>query len=339
MQIHYFQRYHCKENVDTANTMLMLSRLYQYHADRFFAMLNDLILGADKSPEICFDLQVIGKNSVPDAVISQKSFKIVIETKLYNQFEVVQLINHLSEFGTEEIKVLLTLDPKPMEESVKAAFEKKLCAYNTEKSDAPVKHVNLTFEQLIRAMEDIVDERDAEMIAILDDFKQYCFDEKLISNGYQWMRAVTAGVTFADNIELGLYYDKKDTKYSEHGYIGLYKEKSIRAVGQLKKIVVAEVVNGELEYSVEKGSGLTADEVERIREAIYRAETYGYHLRTILHRYFLVDRFYPIDFRKSSKNPIQKSKLFHLAEMFGYDKMPDISVIAKDLDGRTWEEF
>ena len=31
MQIHYFQRYHSKENVDTSNTMLMLSRLYNYN--------------------------------------------------------------------------------------------------------------------------------------------------------------------------------------------------------------------------------------------------------------------------------------------------------------------
>ena len=30
MKIHYFQRYHEKENVATANTMLLLSRLYQY---------------------------------------------------------------------------------------------------------------------------------------------------------------------------------------------------------------------------------------------------------------------------------------------------------------------
>ena len=27
MQIHYFQRYHSKENVDTSNTMLMLSMM------------------------------------------------------------------------------------------------------------------------------------------------------------------------------------------------------------------------------------------------------------------------------------------------------------------------
>ena len=73
MQIHYFQRYHSKENVDTSNTMLMLSRLYNYNADKFFSMLNSLILGEDESPEITFDLQVAGDESVPDAVISQKS--------------------------------------------------------------------------------------------------------------------------------------------------------------------------------------------------------------------------------------------------------------------------
>lgn len=48
MQIHYFQRYHSKENVDTSNTMLMLSRLYNYNADKFFSMLNSLILGEDE---------------------------------------------------------------------------------------------------------------------------------------------------------------------------------------------------------------------------------------------------------------------------------------------------
>lgn len=67
MQIHYFQRYHSKENVDTSNTMLMLSRLYNYNADKFFSMLNSLILGEDESPEISFDLQVAGDESVPDA--------------------------------------------------------------------------------------------------------------------------------------------------------------------------------------------------------------------------------------------------------------------------------
>lgn len=35
MEIHYFQRYHGKENMHTANAMLLLSRLYKYSADEF----------------------------------------------------------------------------------------------------------------------------------------------------------------------------------------------------------------------------------------------------------------------------------------------------------------
>ena len=73
--------------------------------------------------------------------------------------------------------------------------------------------------------------------------------------------------------------------------------------------------------------------------AIRRADHYGYNLRTISHRYFIVEKFYPMDFRKSSKNPIQKSKFFNLADMFGYKTMPNTDEIANDLNGRTWEEF
>ena len=92
-------------------------------------------------------------------------------------------------------------------------------------------------------------------------------------------------------------------------------------------------------YRAESGAEPTADDIERINEAIRRADHYGYNLRTISHRYFIVEKFYPMDFRKSSKNPIQKSKFFNLADMFGYKTMPTTDVIANDLNGRTWEEF
>lgn len=342
MQIHYFQRYHSKENVDTSNTMLMLSRLYNYNADKFFSMLNTLILQEDESPEITFDLQVAGDDSVPDAVISQKSFKVVVETKLYNQFYKQQLVNHLEQFDSEDIKVLLTIDPKPMKQDLLSEMAAEVKQYNYENIERlihPIKHVNLTFEQLVEAMEDIVDDRDTEIIAVLDDFKKYCFDEKLIPDGYKWMRAIVAGTTFQDNMDLNLFYDQESRKFSEHGYVGLYKDKSIRAIGKLKKTIIAVEADGEMIYRSELGEAPTQDEIERINEAICRADSYGYNLHTISHRYFIVERFYPIDFRKSSKNPIQKSKFFNLADMFGYKAMPTTEQIATDLNGRTWEEF
>lgn len=342
MQIHYFQRYHSKENVDTSNTMLMLSRLYNYNADKFFSMLNALILQEDESPEISFDLQVAGDESVPDAIISQKSFKIVVETKLYNQFGKQQLMNHLKQFGSEDIKVLLTIDPKPMKADLFAEMASEIKKYNADNINRlihPIKHVNLTFEQLVEAMEDIIDDRDTEIISVLDDFKKYCFDEKLIPDSYKWMRAIVAGTTFNDNMELNLFYDQESRKFSEHGYVGLYMDKSIRAIGKLKKTIIAVEENHEMKYRTESGESATPDDIKRIEEAIRRATDYGYNLRTISHRYFMVEKFYSIDFRKSSKNPIQKSKFFNLAEMFGYKTMPDTETISKDLDGRTWEEF
>ena len=74
MKIHYFQRYHTKENVSTANTMLLLSRLYQYSPDRFFRFLKQLCYpdSADSfEPEIAFEIQEKNEDSIPDAIISQ----------------------------------------------------------------------------------------------------------------------------------------------------------------------------------------------------------------------------------------------------------------------------
>lgn len=333
MQIHYFQRYHSKENVDTSNTMLMLSRLYNYNADKFFSMLNSLILGEDESPEITFDLQVAGDESVPDAVISQKSFKIVVETKLYNQFDKQQLINHLAQFGAEDIKVLLTIDPRPMKQQLFDEMTVELKKYNSENMERlihPIKHVNLTFEQLVEAMEDIIDDRDTEIISVLDDFKKYCFDEKLIPDGHKWMRAIVAGTTFQDNMDLNLFYDQESRKFSEHGYIGLYKDKSIRAIGKLKKTIIAVEVEGKMTYRQKaakrqrrmRSAALTKQSIVQRTTAITSARS--------CHRYFMVEKFYPIDFRKSSKNPIQKSKFFNLADMFGYKTMPDTEKIADE---------
>lgn len=343
MKIHFFQRYHSKENVDTANTMLMLSRLYTYSADKFFLMLKDLILCEKDSPELSFELQPAGKSSVPDAMFFQKSFKVVVETKLYNQFNQKQLENHLEKFGSEEVKVLLTIDPKPMDSNLKDKFEQYLEKYNGNLSKhklKPIKHVNLTFEQLVNAMEDIVDERDIEIAAILDDYRSYCFDEGLIPSDYKWMRAVTVGETYEDNMKYGFYYDPSENGYSDHGYIGLYTNKAIRAIGKLKKTVLASYIDERWIIQAEKGASVTEDEIERIKDAInHGEEDHGYNLKTREHRYFIVDKFYQTDFKKTSKYGLMRSKFFNLGEMLKYNQMPETEQIAKDLNGRTWEEF
>ena len=58
MKIHYFQRYHSKENVATANTMLLLSRLHSYSTDKFFKLLKSEFMLDRCETEVVFELQI-----------------------------------------------------------------------------------------------------------------------------------------------------------------------------------------------------------------------------------------------------------------------------------------
>lgn len=188
MKIHYFQRYHTKENVSTANTMLLLSRLYQYSPDRFFLFLKQLCYpdSADPfEPEIAFEIQEKNEDSIPDAIISQKSFKIVVETKLSDWFHEDQLLHHLSSFQNEEYKVLLTLAPTPMSKAKKQTLEQHLTQWNTS-SSSPVWHINTTFADLTAAFQDVLDDQDTEMQDVLDDFLEYCAHDGLFLGSDSW---------------------------------------------------------------------------------------------------------------------------------------------------------
>lgn len=342
MRIHYFQRYHSKENVDTANTMLMLSRLYSYSADKFFMFFNTHILNEDKSPELTIEMQEKKGSSVPDAVISQKSFKIIVETKLHNQFVIGQLKNHLAQFGNEDIKVLLTIDPYKMKRKLFEELQNEIEILNEKNiavGKSPIKHINITFEELVTAIEDVITDKDLGIADVFEDYKNYCFEQNLISNKDKWMRAITAKTTFNDNVELGLYYDKETRSFSQHGYIGLYKDKSIRAIGQLTKTIIAHRQDGKLIYKGEHEVQVSENELAKINEAIDRAKKYGYDLENVSHRYFFVDKFYPTDFKKDSNYPIQKSKFFNLAEILDCKNMPDTNTIADTLNGKKWEDF
>lgn len=342
MKIHYFPRYHTKENAVTANSMLLLNNFYKYSTGKFFSMLQNFLLEDEESPEIAINMQVAGKESTPDAVITQKSFKIVIETKVGTPFTSKQLTNHLKQFLNEDSKVLLTLAVEPMNKTIKDNFDKKLEDYNNEYKKqliTPIKHKNITFAQLVGAIEEYIDEKDFDMVEILDDFKQYCLEENLVSNRHTWMRAVTAGTTMKDNIEFKLYYDRACKNYSAQGYIGLYSNKAVHAIGKVEKIAIAYYESGKFKCVSEGDYQITNDEKERIKQAIDKSQNYSYDLMLEPHRFFLVDEFYPTNFIKNSKNGIQKSKLFNLCEMLKTSTLPETKDIANALQDKCWEDF
>jgi len=334
MKIHYFQRYHEKENVATANTMLLLSRLYSYSSDKFFRFLKSEFFSDSFEPEIVFNLQEKSVDSIPDATITQESFKIVVETKMSDWFYTDQLMRHLKSFGDEKYKVMITLAPELMNPEKKKEFEIHLKEYNATQTH-PVMHVNTVFERIIDAIRDVIDDRDYEMQEVLDDYLNYCYKDKLIvvSDSWKRMRVQLAGTTFDFNLKENLYYDNIDRGFSAHDYLGLYKEKSVRAIGKISAIITA--VNAEigLEYKVESG-GLTDERKQQINRAIEDGKNYGYELDAT--RYFFVDKFYETDFKKITPRAPMGSRVFDLTQILETDKLPGTDEIAELLNTKTW---
>jgi hypothetical protein len=234
MKIHYFQRYHEKENVATANTMLLLSRLYSYSSDKFFRFLKSEYFADSFEPELVFALQEKSVDSIPDATITQEGFKIVVETKLTDWFYSDQLMRHLKSFGDEKNKVMITLASELMSEEKLVDFENQLKEYNATQT-YPVIHINTTFEMMANAIREVIDDRDYEMQDVLEDYLNYCYKDGLIpvSDSWKYLRMQLAGTTIEFNIGNNIYYDKAERGFRAHDYLGLYKQKSVRAIGKI----------------------------------------------------------------------------------------------------------
>ena len=340
MKIHYFQRYHAKENVATANTMLLLSRLYSYSPDKFFKffkLLNLEYLSEVFNPEIIFTLQEKSIDSVPDATITQDSFKIVVETKISDWFYEKQLVRHLNSFKNETYKFMITIAPELMAKDKKESFEKTLNLYN-QKQITPVMHVNTTFETIANAIGEVLDERDYEIRAILDDYWEYCYKDGLISVSEAWkyMRMQLAGVTFDFNIESNIYYDNAEHSFREHNILGLYKNKSVRAIGKIIGRFTAIKTENGIEYECELGE-LTDERKKEIAKTIEDAKiSYGFDLETVKHRYFFVEKFYETDFKKITPKAPMGTRIFDLTQILDSNDVSNIEELAQKLKEQTW---
>ncbi len=336
MKIHYFQRYHTKENVATANTMLLLSRLYSYSSDKFFRFLKSEYFADSFEPELIFSLQEKSVDSIPDATIVQEGFKIVVETKMTDWFYSEQLKRHLKSFGEEKKKIMITIASEFMTKEKLLQFEKMLEEYNkTEKY--PVIHINTTFETLANAIRDVIDDRDYEMQEVIEDYLNYCYRDGLIpiSDSWKYMRMQLSGTTIDFNISNNIYFDRAERGFRAHDYLGLYNRKSVRAIGKICARIIAIETQFGIEYEAEFGE-ITNERKEKIKEAMNSADSFGYDLKTIKHRYFFVESFYETDFRKISPGGSMGSRIFDLTTLLKIEENTDVEQIANLLKGKTW---
>ena len=304
--IHYFQRYHSKENVHTANAFLLINRLYQYKPQYFYNFLDAIVEDeqVDYQFRISMTLQAKSEqkkgNTIPDAMIVQHGYRLCVETKIGDWFHKDQIEGHIKSFDECDTKYKIFLSLSNVNECALAKEIQELVdEFNISKklfNEERLIYKHLTFEKLIEIIDNILSERDYEFMDILDDYREYCIEQRLVDDKYQLMKIYAAGDTLNINKELNLYYRKStDNIYAD--ILGMYNDKKVVCIGKIYKVVKAKMPDNEL--LVSEGTEITIDEEERIRKAILDSERYGYNLRNIEHNFFLVEKFEECNFEKT----------------------------------------
>lgn len=337
-KVHYFQRYSQRENIATNNTLLLLSRLYAHEPSYLEAFLNDLVETGTLEVGPTFIQQATHEGaSVPDAVIAQKSFKLVVEAKHHTQPAVEQLGEHLKSFGDEETQVIMLLTRAEQTETFKERLGAEVKSFNLSRSKGVV-DICTTFEKLIGSFGDTLADHDYEMRELLEDYEAFCFEENLLPREDRWMRAVPCGKTLEDNLALGLYYQPVGRASREHRYLGVYKNKKVQGIGEIDNVVVADLSEDGLEIHdrSDREKPVSQQQRERIEKAIHNArEQHGYNIATG-HKFFLVDEFHRTDFRKTSSGGLMAQRYFDLSNMLETSRLPAVQEIANILREKTW---
>ena len=171
----------------------------------------------------------------------------------------------------------------------------------------------------------------------MEDYLNYCYTDGLIpvSDAWKYMRMQLAGTTLDFNVGANVYYDNAERGFRAHDTLGLYKNKSVRAIGKvIARITAVETENG-VKYNAEFGE-LTDERKATIEKAMADGDSHGYDLRTIEHRYFFVEKFYETDFKKITPRAPMGSRVFDLTQILGTDDLPDTEEMAERLKNETW---
>ena len=286
---------------------------------------------------VSFTQQTPSPRSIPDGLIFQTSFKIVIETKLDRSYDRDQLKRHLFAFTdtdeNEKHQILLLLgDTSPSDEFVRKV-RKDVQTFNKDyKRD--IHFVATTFEAIIKSFESVLSDFDFQMKEIAEDFRAFLQEEGLLSTPYR-MRGVAVGDTLEENKEFNLYYDQR--VYRGHTYIGLYVEKCIVNIGKLENIITADYDESRKGLKVHDFlKPVTKDEKKRIIGAILKAqENNGWDI-TQNRTFFLVDHFHPTEFKKTTKGSMRGKQYFDLRKVLGIIQLPAVPKIAKLLCEKVW---
>lgn len=308
-RVSYFQRFSQRENHATNNTLLIFRHLYQASPLKLQRVLTSLV-DTELSIGLAFEQQIQGNQSVPDALISQDSLRIFIETKRGDALDEGQIRRHVESIVTrsqgQEHNILLGLTREPL-------IVGQIDALRDMAMQQGVVFAAVTFSQVVDALRSQCAEFESELLGIIEDYEQFLTEEKLLEGRGKRLVIFPCGDSFKDNQRFGLYYEPPHRSCrSNNLFIGVYTNKRVILVGKIETIAVCDYRNGIVIGKEELGT-LTEEQRKRITDAI---EAISYHdLKVIPHRFYLANSFAETDIEKVSPGGMRSPQYLDLTEI------------------------
>ncbi|MFW6027043.1 MAG: hypothetical protein ACOCRX_11970 [Candidatus Woesearchaeota archaeon] len=336
-EITNFPMYKNSEDIITNHTLFLFNRLYDYSPEKFQLFLNSIMELEDPvSTEMYFKQQVNTSKSRVDGVIKQNSFKVIIETKRNKNFGIKQIKNHLTGFDNEDKKVILLIGSEAIEKSRIKELKKKVIAEYNKEHDNKINLISTTFEDIIEKFQEVIEKFDKEMQELIEDYEILCEKENIMNKKKTRMRAVPCGDTLEINLKYDLYYMPESRGFRGHKYIGIYNDKTIKAIGEIVKISVVECDVDEGIVDIVEGDELNNQEKDKILEVVKVAyEEVGHEIGSGV-RFFLVNKFFDTYYKKETKYPLLGAKYFDVSEIIDGEVPDNTKKLAEQLKNHKW---
>lgn len=175
------------------------------------------------------------------------------------------------------------------------------------------------------------------MLALVTDYELLYSGLDLLPRDQFTLFVPPCGQSFEANEKLRLYYCPATRSRRKARYLGIYTQKSVRAIGEIVKTVVCSVDVPKCAVTVvDAGPSLTREEQQRIIEATIDARSHNWDI-TAGHKFYLCDTVEPTDFRKASPGGIMGHRYFDLEDVLGSSLPHDVATLAALLRNHEWE--
>ena len=328
--IHYFPRYLGSENAATNNTLLLVGRIYEHSPIAASQFLTE-ICGEPITIGIEISQQERERKSVPDGLIIQESFKVLVEAKAGTPVNPKQLLEHAKSFKGEEQKILFLLTKIKWGERDVEKIRKEILGISKD-----IVFVNITYKEICDILKDQFQEWEVGIRQVVEDYEAYCMENGLYDQQEDWMRIVPCIWSFPFVEKYGIYFHPSDMGYdSEFAYHGIYYDRTVHYVLRYDSVFDAKLNNETLEKTHIHG-GKTDEYDDKIKKMIAEVKAEAGRDISNGYRFFCGKESYATCFKKaSSRGMWQRWRFVNLKEIVG--TFSDTKDLAEKLRGKEWK--